>query len=108
MSSFLPNVVVAQTLKDIKTTSIRGTNDLGTKVQRGMDRLYAFQHDDGGWGWWKDDKSDGFMTAYVVDGLTLATRAGYATDKARISRGRDKLAEIDRKSTRLNSSHQII
>ncbi len=92
MSSFLPNVIVAQALKDIKTASIRGTNDLSTKVQRGMDRLYGFQHDDGGWGWWKDDKTDAFMTAYVVDGLTLASRAGYSTDKSRTSRGRDKLA----------------
>jgi alpha-2-macroglobulin len=92
MSSFLPNVIVAQALKDIKTASIRATNDLATKVQRGMDRLYGFQHDDGGWGWWKDDKSDAFMTAYVVDGLTLASRAGYSTDKNRITRGRDKLA----------------
>ena len=92
MSSFLPNVIVAQALKDIKTASIRATNDLATKVQRGMDRLYGFQHDDGGWGWWKDDKSDAFMTAYVVDGLTLASRAGYSVDKSRISRGRDKLA----------------
>ena len=28
-----------------------------------------FQHDDGGWGWWKNDQSDPFMTAYVIDGL---------------------------------------
>ena len=92
MSSFLPNVIVAQALKDIKTASIRATNDLPTKVQRGMDRLYGFQHDDGGWGWWKDDKTDAFMTAYVVDGLTLASRAGYSPDKSRVARGRDKLA----------------
>ncbi len=94
MSSFLPNVIVAQALKDIKTTTIRGTNDLGTKVQRGMDRLYGFQHGDGGWGWWKDDKTDPFMTAYVIDGLTLASRAGYTVDKARITNGRDKLMQM--------------
>jgi alpha-2-macroglobulin len=94
MSSFLPNVVVAGALKEVKTTSIRATNDLGAKVQRGMDRLYGFQHDDGGWGWWKDDKTDPFMTAYVTDGLTLASRAGYATDKSRITNGRDKLMRM--------------
>ncbi|MEK6323512.1 MAG: MG2 domain-containing protein [Acidobacteriota bacterium] len=94
MSSFLPNVIVAGALKEVKTTSIRATNDLGTKVQRGMDRLYGFQHDDGGWGWWKDDKTDPFMTAYVIDGLTLASRAGYATDKSRITSGRDKLMQM--------------
>src|SRR5262249_44538504 len=94
MSSFLPNVIVAQALKDIKSTSIRASNELGTKVQRGMDRLYGFQHDDGGWGWWKDDKTDPFMTAYVVDGLTLASRAGYAVEKARIKNGRDKMVRL--------------
>jgi uncharacterized protein YfaS (alpha-2-macroglobulin family) len=94
MSSFLPNVVVAQTLKEIKTTSIRSSNELGTKVQRGMERLYDFQHGDGGWGWWKDDKSDPFMTAYVVDGLTMASRAGYPVDKDRIASGRNKLNQM--------------
>ncbi|MEK6407867.1 MAG: MG2 domain-containing protein [Acidobacteriota bacterium] len=94
MSSFLPNVIVAAALKEVKTASIRATNDLGTKVQRGMDRLYGFQHDDGGWGWWKDDKTDPFMTAYVIDGLTLASRGGYATDKSRITNGRDKIMRM--------------
>src|SRR5204862_3159861 len=89
MSSFLPNVIVSQALKDIKSASIRSTNDLGTKVQRGMDRLYGLQHDDAGWGGGKDDKTDAIMTAYAVDGLTLASRAGYAPDKSRLSRGRD-------------------
>ena len=83
MSSFLPNVVVAQVLKDVPTAKIRAANDLNTKVQKGMDRLYAYQHSDGGWGWWKDDKSDPFMTAYVVDGLTMANRAGFQIDLAR-------------------------
>jgi uncharacterized protein YfaS (alpha-2-macroglobulin family) len=94
MSSFLPNVVVAQALKDVPTAKIRATNDLDKKMQRGMDRLYAYQHDDGGWGWWKDDKTDPFMTAYVVDGLTLATRAGYQIETWRRDRGREKLTAM--------------
>ena len=91
MSSFLPNIVVAQALKDVPSAKIRATNDLDKKVQRGMDRLYAYQHDDGGWGWWKDDKTDPFMTAYVVDGLTMAGRAGYQLETWRRDKGRDKL-----------------
>ena len=94
MSSFLPNVVVAQALKDVPTAKIRASNDLDKKVQRGMDRLYAYQHDDGGWGWWKDDKSDPFMSAYVVDGLTMASRANYQIDTGRRDRGREKLAAL--------------
>ncbi|HEU0180485.1 MAG TPA: MG2 domain-containing protein [Blastocatellia bacterium] len=94
MSSFLPNVIVAQTLKDVKTASIKSSNDLGAKVQRGLDRLYGFQHDDDGWGWWKDDKTDPFMTAYVVDGLTLARRAGYAVRLDVVNRGRESVKKL--------------
>src|SRR2546425_10603098 len=94
MSSFLPNVVVAQALKDVPTAKIRASNDLDKKVQKGMDRLYAYQHSDGGWGWWKDDKSDPFMTAYVVDGLTMASRAGFQIDSSRRDQGREKLSSL--------------
>ncbi|MGH9928547.1 MAG: alpha-2-macroglobulin family protein, partial [Pyrinomonadaceae bacterium] len=80
MSSFLPNVIVTQALKNVKSSSIRDSNDLPKKVQKGMDRLYAYQHNDGGWGWWKDDQSDPFMTAYVVSGLSLAKQNGYVPD----------------------------
>ena len=94
MSSFLPNVIVTQALKDVKSSSIRNTNELPKKVQKGLDRLYAYQHDDGGWGWWKDDQSDPFMTAYVVNGLTLAKQSGYQPDDARIASGREKLKQM--------------
>ncbi len=91
MSSFLPNIVVTKALKEFKSVSIRNESDLKKKVERGRNRLYAFQHEDGGWGWWTNDVSDPFMTAYVVDGLTLAKHAGYDVDEDRIARGRDKL-----------------
>jgi alpha-2-macroglobulin len=94
MSSFVPNIVVAQTLKDIPTAKIRASNDLDNKVRKGLDRLYAYQHGDGGWGWWKDDKSDPFMTAYVVDGLRMASRAGYPVDNWRHDQGRQKLKSL--------------
>ncbi|HEV2915147.1 MAG TPA: MG2 domain-containing protein [Pyrinomonadaceae bacterium] len=100
MSSFLPDVIVAQALRDVQTARIREGNDLGLKVGRGLNRLYGFQHEDGGWGWWKSDESDAFMTAYVVDGLTLARRAGFEVDQWRIDRGRERLKQmIDRGAT---------
>jgi uncharacterized protein YfaS (alpha-2-macroglobulin family) len=94
MSSFLPNVIVTQALKNVKMASIKDSNDLPKKVQKGMDRLYAYQHNDGGWGWWKDDQSDPFMTAYVVSGLTLAKQSGYEPDDNRIASGREKLKQM--------------
>jgi len=94
MSSFLPNVIVSQTLQEVKAASLRDTNKIAEKVQRGMDRLYAYQHDDGGWGWWKDDKTDAFMTAYVVDGLQIAKQSGYSVDDERLNRARANLKEL--------------
>ena len=60
----------------------------------GLDRLCGFQHGDGGWGWWKDDKTDPFMTAYVVDGLTMARRAGYAVNGYALNRGRESVKHL--------------
>ncbi|HVQ37710.1 MAG TPA: alpha-2-macroglobulin family protein, partial [Pyrinomonadaceae bacterium] len=94
MSSFLPNVIVSQALKDVKSASLKNPNDLGKKVQKGLNRLYAYQHDDGGWGWWKDDQSDPFMTAYVVSGLTLAKQNDYPVAEDRLASGREKLRQM--------------
>ncbi len=94
MSSFLPNVIVAGAVKDVKSASLSTGNDLRKKVQRGLDRLYGFQHQDGGWGWWKDDKTDPFMTAYVLDGLTMAKNAGFSVEDFRIQDGRKKVQQL--------------
>ncbi|HTV63358.1 MAG TPA: alpha-2-macroglobulin family protein [Verrucomicrobiae bacterium] len=99
MSRFLPTVVTAKTLRDlglkpediagrvfggIETNSAAATHpdgkhsldEMDQMTQASLNRLYNFQHDDGGWGWWKDDDSDHWMTAYVVWGLSLARDAG--------------------------------
>jgi uncharacterized protein YfaS (alpha-2-macroglobulin family) len=77
MSSFLPNVVVYQnrTKLNFKNTSIFG--ELDKQVASGLQRLYAHQHSDGGWGWWENDASMPKNTAYVMYGLTLAKNAGF-------------------------------
>jgi len=77
MSSFLPNVVVAKAMKDLQIHTAANTGDLDSKIKAGMSRLQDFQHEDGGWGWWKDDESQVFMTAYVVAGFGQVRDAGY-------------------------------
>jgi len=94
MSSFLPNVIVTQALQNVQTASVKNSDDLAKKVRKGMRRLYAFQHDDGGWGWWKDDKTEQWMTAYVVDGLVQARRAGYEVDDERLDKARKALRKM--------------
>ncbi len=94
MSSFLPNVVVAQVLKEFKTASIKDRASLEKKVNRGLERLYGFQHSDGGWGWWKDDPTDPFMTAYVLDGLQQATTAGFSIESYRLNQARTRIRQM--------------
>jgi uncharacterized protein YfaS (alpha-2-macroglobulin family) len=94
MSSFLPNIIVSQTVKEFRSASIRNNEELKKKVEQGRNRLYSLQHNDGGWGWWTNDKTDPFMTAYVVDGLTLAKQAGYEIDDERLARGRESLQQL--------------
>jgi len=103
MSRFLPAVITAKTLRDlglqpedvmsrvfggIETNSATATHPKGKKdlveldamTKAGLERLYDFQHSDGGWGWWKQGESDHWMTAYVVWGLSLARHAGVDLD----------------------------
>ena len=64
---------------------------LNRMVTAGFRRLYQMQHRDGGWGWWPDDSSDPYMTAYVLYGLQLARGAGQPIQQSRLTRGLDFL-----------------
>ena len=88
MSSFLPDVIVAQAVDKLHLKPTVAPATLNAMVRDGLDRLYSFQHDDGGWGWWPDDASRVFMTAYVISGLSQAQDAGYKVEPDRIARGR--------------------
>jgi hypothetical protein len=117
MSRFLPAVITAKTLKDLglsadvvagklfggiekefaDKTHPKGPRDLAkldAMVKAGLDRLYDFQHNDGGWGWWKIGDSDNYMTAYVVWGLVQARLAGIEVRAGVIERG---AAYLDKK-----------
>ena len=64
MSSFLPNIVVTQAIRDLGLKDDLDEAALQEKIRAGLDRLYSFQHEDGGWGWWETDDS-----APLHDGL---------------------------------------
>ncbi len=114
MSRFLPAAITAKTLRDLglkpetamnkifggieqataDKTHPKGRHDLRELdeiTKKSLERLYNFQHSDGGWGWWKDGDSDHFMTAYVVWGMTLAREAGIDVKSDVISRAANYL-----------------
>jgi hypothetical protein len=93
MSSFLPNILVAQAVKELGLSAPPPSVELETKIAAGLARLYQFQHEDGGWGWWETDQTHPFMTAYVVAGLAEAREAGYTVDENRLERGRESLLQ---------------
>jgi len=94
MSSFLPNVVVANTLRELKAPSHVDPALLKRQVEAGFARLYDYQHEDGGWGWWKDDDSMVFMTAYVISGMAQAQAAGYEVKAPAFVNGKEYLKKM--------------
>ena len=89
MSSFLPNVIVKEAVKDLGLKTHLDEAALQEKIRAGLDRLYNFQHEDGGWGWWETDESHPFMSAYVVAGLSQAKAAGVQINDDAIQKGLD-------------------
>ena len=103
MSSFLPDVLVADALNKLGVKSNIDPTTLHKQVQAGLDRLYNYQHDDGGWGWWQSDDSHPFMTAYVLAGLSQAKAAGFDVKQDAIDKGRAWLLPQFNKSTKVRT-----
>jgi uncharacterized protein YfaS (alpha-2-macroglobulin family) len=91
MSSFLPDLIVAQAVDKLHLKSPIDRATLNNMVNAGIERLSSFQHNDGGWGWWPDDPSRVFMTAYVVSGLGQAKDAGYTIKTYKFNQAREWL-----------------
>jgi uncharacterized protein YfaS (alpha-2-macroglobulin family) len=87
MSSFLPDIVVTKAMNELRLKQPIDQAALDEKIQAGLERLYSFHHEDGGWGWWVSDESQPFMTAYVVAGLSEARADGVTVNPEAISKG---------------------
>ena len=95
MSRFLPTVVVAGVLEKIDVPFDKAKKEELPKMSAvGLKRLYELQHDDGGWGWWTNDETNPFMTAYVVYGMTVAQRDGFKVNTERYNNGLAALRKI--------------
>jgi alpha-2-macroglobulin len=92
VSRFLPRLSLYRAMS---TAGLGDPLNLGHElpglVMRSIQRMYAYQHPDGGWGWWRDDVSQPYLTAYGLFGLVEARRAGFAVDSGVIKRAADFL-----------------
>lgn len=91
MSRALPTAVVARAFNQLGVSTPELEADLTSKIEASIQRLYGLQHDDGGWGWWYDDDSQAYQTAWVLFGLATIADAGYMVDAAVIQRAADWL-----------------
>ncbi len=87
MSKALPNAVVGRALNQLGVTNPTLQAELPGQINASIQRLYGFQHPDGGWGWWYDDSSHDYQTAWVIFGLAQVAEAGYEIDPGVIERG---------------------
>ncbi|HEX2987845.1 MAG TPA: alpha-2-macroglobulin, partial [Chloroflexota bacterium] len=104
VSRFLPRVVMQSAFDKLKLSDREGiAGRLPSIVQRSLQKLYSGQSRDGGWGWWPGESGDQWITAYAVQGLSEARRAGYTVDDSVL----DRAASFLRKSldTRYDAEH---
>lgn len=94
MSSFLPDVVIMRMLRELGVRNPGLEEELPKMVEAGLLRLYDFERHEGGWGWWKYDKPDPWMTSYVVFGLLQAKAAGFTVNEAVLGRALSAVAEM--------------
>jgi uncharacterized protein YfaS (alpha-2-macroglobulin family) len=63
-------------------------------VAAGLQRLYNFQQQDGGWGWWQHDKSNAWTYGRTsMTGLALAREADHMVSHDVFSRGLQALQD---------------
>jgi uncharacterized protein YfaS (alpha-2-macroglobulin family) len=103
MSGFLPDIIVMKVVSDLGLKTTLDQASLQEKIRAGLDRLYHYQHEDGGWGWWETDETHPFMTAYVVAGLSRAQAAGVKVNPEAIEKGAAWVRKDFGQDTRLAS-----
>jgi len=103
MSRFLPDIIVSKTMGELDIYNEKLNEELPDMIDKGFKRLYEYHHSDGGWGWWENDESQPYMTAYVVYGLSLAKAGGYDVDGDILQSGIDWLKENYEKEEDINT-----
>ena len=85
MSKFLPSIIAVDVSNKLGVSlNERTRKKLPLIVDQSLDKLYENQHSDGGWGWWKYDETNPYMTSYVLLGLKYAMNNGYKIDQKRV------------------------
>ena len=94
ISRFLPDVALLKALKSGGQTDPALKTNLENQLNTGVQRLYARQNSDGGWGWWSGSTSDPMTSAYVLLGLAEAQEYGTQVDSTVLENGKNYLVTV--------------
>ncbi|MBX3065268.1 MAG: Ig-like domain-containing protein [Anaerolineae bacterium] len=81
ISRFLPNVATYGALTKLGVNDPAMKADLDAILNISVQRLYADQKVDGGWGWFPTEPSNPLVTAYALIGLAEAQKQGFQIDQ---------------------------
>ncbi len=118
LSSFLPNLIAYRTIQDLGLESPNFSARFERTMESGIQELTTQQNEDGGWGWWLQEKgkntesppshtSDSNISAYILLGLNKAKRAGVFVDESVIEKGRNYLLATLPSLEMLSSTWQL-
>ena len=88
VSRFLPRLALERAINQLGLGDpLNLKAELPGLVTRSIQRIYRYQHPDGGWGWWPEDTvSQPYLSSYALFGLVEARRGGFAVDQPVIDR----------------------
>ncbi|MFO1463331.1 MAG: MG2 domain-containing protein [bacterium] len=107
MSRLLPAITVSNLYKSLGLSDPMLEKKLPKVIDKGLKRILRYQHADGGWGWWKDDETDPFMTAYALYGLIRAEQLGEKVPADAIQKGKEALEGILKPGTALTKTYML-
>ena len=76
VSRFLPNLFTVRALRDLGIDEPVLEQKLDAQLGIEVQSLISRQNPDGGWGYWPQEQSSPFITAYVLWGLWNADQIG--------------------------------
>jgi len=88
VSRFLPNIITYATLAELGLENETLEIELNAALDLALQKLYAEQQVDGGWGWYLGEGSHPVTTAYVLIGLVEAQQQGFYVEPTVIEAGR--------------------
>ncbi len=93
ISKLLPTALIYKYLLETDQLTDDFEREINSMILSGINRVYGFQHSDGGWGWWDDDESKVLMTSIVLYALNQINEAGFRINSNVLDNGLNYLLD---------------